>query len=69
MKFIGITLVLFAIFYTKYVQSIELVDSMEFRTALCSDCGMRFTGTVSLKVGNVHMKYLGILKSIIIFYL
>ena len=50
MKFIGMTLVLFAIFYAKSVQSIELVDSMEFRTALCSDCGMRFTGTVSLKV-------------------
>ena len=60
MKFGGIILVLFAIFYTKSVQSIELVDSMEFRTALCSDCGMRFTGTVSLKVPthkNIYLKF------------
>merc|ERR1711994_1125281 len=58
MKFGGIILVLFAIFYTKSVQSIELVDSMEFRTALCSDCGMRFTGTVSLKLcGNIGCCY------------
>ena len=28
----------------------DMIETIEFRTSDCDDCGMTFTGTVSLKV-------------------
>ena len=32
------------------IKAADMIETIEFRTSDCEDCGMTFTGTVSLKV-------------------
>ena len=48
MKVIALLFLVVAAFTA--TKAADMIETIEFRTSDCEDCGMTFTGTVSLKV-------------------